>query len=154
MAIAWMGATKNRARKKLSMLISPAEFGGSARREESQPLRKTEYPRHIKDLRSMADGRGSRSRCAPSRSWPRGWWPSTEALAPIGVQCGVTANAQNHRVKRRSILPVADMMRLESFARTALLTAKVGADKRGAANLRVKLAAVHLRVLKTQNIRL
>src|SRR5262249_46775663 len=52
------GATKNRARKKLSMLISPAEFGGSARREESQPLRKKRIPPAYQGL--TVDGRWSR----------------------------------------------------------------------------------------------
>jgi len=57
------------------------------------------------------------------------------------MQLGVTANAQHHRVERRSILPIADVVKLQSLTRAALLTTIAGADKRGLSNGRFELTS-------------
>jgi len=49
------------------MLISPAEFGGSARREESHPARRAKYPPDINDLRSMV-AIGEHHPCRPDHA--------------------------------------------------------------------------------------
>jgi len=46
------------------------------------------------------------------------------------MQLGVTANTQHLCIERRPILPITDVMQLETLLRSALLAAIAGTDKR------------------------
>ena len=52
----------------------------------------------------------------------------------------MTWNAEDLRIEGRSILPVADVVELEPFARAALLATIAGADKRSLSNGGAKFA--------------
>src|SRR5262249_37856768 len=89
---------KSCARKIKHAYRSGRTFGQRAPRGVP-PRQKLEIAPGYQGL--TVDGRDRRA--SPLRSRPCWWWSTTKALAPIGMQLGVTANAQHHRVERRSI---------------------------------------------------
>jgi hypothetical protein len=56
-------------------------------------------------------------------------WASTETIAPNGMQLGMTPNAQDHGVEGGAILPITDVMQLESLLRLALLATVSSTDQ-------------------------